>query len=501
MYVQKTDWGQITWYFVPDAKSHNQVMNVGVTEVGPGLSLPDHVHYANEQFLYILNGEGYYVIDGVKRDFHKGEFFHMAPDAAHMTVNTGTEPVRELLVSIPARYDQLMDFPRRSPARPLSHNSLYSAVEAIQLQLLGTQIFPITILDDTWSLVWQNDFFPPFCVNHCDPRGSPVGCACLCHEGAAECAEPGDGSFVCPRGLTVFHFPVVYEKKRLGTIRGGHVLVTQNSAIDPLELYDTPQSTITGMQDTLRHIVKSILSFCEFDSVRQELEDKSLQAFRTEQDKRRLQQHLGACMGSVANVRINRHFLFNTLTAIASMALVGERQEVYEAVVDLAKMFRYTMTTNLQFVQLSSELDNLRIYLKMQQLRHRGDLEVNFSVPENLGAAMVPFNFLQPVVENAFTHGFPKSEPPHRLDFSAQGSRRTGRVAFVVTNNGNAPDEVTLNRVLQGVQSNTGHGLGLVYAKLATLYGQNFSFHMEVTGEGETRVVIEIPFVSSGGDS
>ena len=154
-------------------------------------------------------------------------------------------------------------------------------------------------------------------------------------------------------------------------------------------------------------------------------------------------------------------------------------------------MFRYTMATELRFVPLSSELEYLDTYLGLQKLRYREQLEINFAISSDVKTVQVPFNFLQPIVENAFVHGFSALEGERRIWVDAE--KRDDVVEIRVTNNGSIPDDITVNRVRRSMAGNTGHGLSLIYEKLKSAYGDRFTMDICTISETGVRIIVTVP--------
>lgn len=488
MQIQKTAWGQVEWLTSGDSPGSAKVMSVGLATIRPHSLEESHIHYEVEQFIYILRGSGYELVDGEKRSFSPGMFYYLPPNITHEVTNPGDEEVVHLLISVPTGFREPPEQDRE--AAGCSSGSFCGAVEAIRNQLMESAL-PITIFDDMGNLLLQNEKYPAYCVERCGPAHSPGDCPCFSGRKQTE-VPTGNVGQVCPHGLTVFHTPILYKNQFLGSIFSGHILLGEERAGPKrIGMYDTPLGTMLAIQKWTMNVAKSLTSFCGFDALRQSLNQKDLLLAQTQRTQSALEADLRAMRNTVTNLKINRHFLFNTLNAIAGQALEGDRVTTYQTIVDLAKMFRYSASSELQLVPLRSELEYLETYLHMQRLRYGGDLTAALSCEEAACGALVPFNFLQPIVENAFVHGFADFSGHKRLDIRIAAA--DGRLSFRITNWGAPIDEVTLKRVRAGMASNSGHGMSLVYAKLEAVYGEDFTIAIFSGPDQGTEVRLELP--------
>lgn len=414
-----------------------------------------------------------------------------------MTINTGIIPVREFLVSSPIRYDAGIQIDDRIDDEYIEEyglNMIYSAVEAIRSQLLNSITLPFTIYDEMWSVVIQNNKFSTYCSEMCDPMGNPKSCNCMLYREFDGVYMEEGVQFLCEYGLSVFHYPIIYNGKQLGSIRGGHILISDLTDRLYDEVYDSPRSTIIGIKSLLKQITRSISSYCTFNNSRLLLENKDKVLRDVLTSNKSLENDLFVINDKVTNLRINHHFLFNTLNSLASMALTDDRYNVYNSIIDLSKMFRYTMTVDLKVVSLNSEIEYLETYLNLQRLRYGKGLEVGYDIEDGLENITVPFNFLQPVVENAFTHGFSPSDDKKLLTIMVKKIDGLARISII--NNGVPLNNVTLNRVNKSLPSNTGHGLSLIYEKLKSAYSKDFKMEVISDGNEKTGVIMEIPIVN-----
>ena len=103
--------------------------------------------------------------------------------------------------------------------------------------------------------------------------------------------------------------------------------------------------------------------------------------------------------------RIRPHFLFNSMNTIASL-IRTQPAAAEHAVEDLSDLFRAALGADGAPSTLGSELELVRRYLAIEQLRLGERLQVTMQVDDLLPLQMpVPALLLQPLVENAVYHG------------------------------------------------------------------------------------------------
>jgi len=120
-------------------------------------------------------------------------------------------------------------------------------------------------------------------------------------------------------------------------------------------------------------------------------------------------------------MQLQPHFLFNTLGAI--MVLVQQRRtEEAEAMLGrLSDLLRLTLEdVDTQEVPLDRELEFLRLYLSIEQVRFQDRLRVRITAGHDVLDALVPHMVLQPIVENAVRHGLGRSEEAVTVEVTAR---------------------------------------------------------------------------------
>lgn len=102
--------------------------------------------------------------------------------------------------------------------------------------------------------------------------------------------------------------------------------------------------------------------------------------------------------------RIRPHFLFNSLNTIAS--LTRSQPEIAEqAIEDLADLFRQSLSDARHQVPIEQELELVRHYLHIENLRLGDRLKVTWDIDRLPLNALIPALSIQPLLENAIYHG------------------------------------------------------------------------------------------------
>jgi two-component system LytT family sensor kinase len=189
--------------------------------------------------------------------------------------------------------------------------------------------------------------------------------------------------------------------------------------------------------------------------------------------------------------QINPHFLFNSLNTIA--ALVHDQPQVAEQMtVRLARIFRHVLKqTERPFSSLQEEMDFLRAYLDIEQIRFGERLEIDFRIAASVAESQVPSLILQPLVENAIKHGLAPKLGECRLIIS--GSRDDEHVLLSVEDNGVG----TSNGGTAADAGSSGIGLRNVRERLRTLYGEQARLQFESELRRGSRAAVYLPLAAA----
>ena len=198
--------------------------------------------------------------------------------------------------------------------------------------------------------------------------------------------------------------------------------------------------------------------------------------------------------------QINPHFLYNTLDAIVWLAEAGEQKKVVSMVGSLSDFFRISLNQGQDILDVKEELQHVRSYLEIQQMRYQDILQYEICVPEELNHCQIPKITLQPLVENAIFHGIePKGCAGHiRIHVGYETSDNTEKIRIDVTDDGVG---MTADKAAQVLRSNDDSsadffreiGVSYVHKRLQYQFGAEYGITIE-SKEGEyTTMSIHIP--------
>ena len=202
----------------------------------------------------------------------------------------------------------------------------------------------------------------------------------------------------------------------------------------------------------------------------------------------RLKAELAQAQLQALKMQLQPHFLFNTLNSISAL-LDEDVDAADEMLARLGDFLRMTLqNSGAQQVRLQEELEFLRCYLQIEQVRFQDRLTVSFDVAPEALDAMVPNLILQPIVENAIRHGVVTQAGPGRIDVCA--ARLNGALVLQVKDNG--PGLVSVQDSASKLRG--GVGLSNTRARLEQLYGAAQRLEMADAIGGGLQVTLEIPF-------
>ena len=177
--------------------------------------------------------------------------------------------------------------------------------------------------------------------------------------------------------------------------------------------------------------------------------------------------------------RINPHFLHNSLNSIAGL-VHHDPDKAEQMTLLLSKLFRYTTGTKDQhFNTIKEELDIVKTYLAIEQVRFGDRLIYDLDVEKEVENKEIPRFLLQPIVENAIKHGISKLSQQGLIRIKI--TKENDYLILAVHDNG-APFSDNFF---------TGYGLQSIQDKLKLLYGAQAQ--LIIDNADYKQVIIKLP--------
>jgi sensor histidine kinase YesM len=254
---------------------------------------------------------------------------------------------------------------------------------------------------------------------------------------------------------------------------------------------------ITGMsvtEDLSLVLINSAISNLGSNLLRYWLIASAYHAVAYHREVRDREVHAARLQGSLAQAkleslqgRLHPHFLFNTLNSIGALIRddPASAEQMLGALSDLLRASLHAEPS--REVTLERELDLVRQYVSIQQMRFQDRLHVSIEAGPDVLNAYVPHLVLQPLVENAIRHGIAPREGPGHVRIAAG---RTGeRLRLIVEDDG-----VGLTEAQRGIG---GFGLSGTEARLEHLYGGRAS--LDVCSRVPSGIVatVDLPYHTS----
>ncbi|KAA9005380.1 sensor histidine kinase [Paenibacillus spiritus] len=232
---------------------------------------------------------------------------------------------------------------------------------------------------------------------------------------------------------------------------------------------------------------------------------KALLSEVTETEKRKQK----ADMRALQN-QINPHFIYNTLESIRMLAESNDDPRVAKLTYMLGLQMRYSITRSDKAVTVRQELEHVRNYFNLLQIRFPDKFRLDLQVPNSLMELPVLKLVFQPIVENAVFHGLERKAGLGTIAITAE---RSGHfVLFTVRDDGVGMDQATLealnsslNRVIGdfGEEEASRFGIGLhnVNERLRMHYGPEAGLQVESEEGLGTSVTLRFPVHAEQEDS
>ncbi len=253
-------------------------------------------------------------------------------------------------------------------------------------------------------------------------------------------------------------------------------LVVEGRVIGTLQVYAASVSAgLVRATTEVARWVSGQLELAELDHSRNRLVEAEVRALRAQ---------------------ISPHFIYNSLTAIASFVRT-DPERARELLLEFADFTRYSFRRHGDFTTLSEELRSIERYLALEKARFGDRLQVMLRVAPEVLPVTVPFLCLQPLVENAVRHGLGSKPGEGHISIVAEDAG--GDCVIEIEDDGVGEDPERVRRSLAGAEPEAdSFGLGNVDERLRTVFGDEYGLVVETAVGAGTKVTVRVPKFSPG---
>jgi hypothetical protein len=202
---------------------------------------------------------------------------------------------------------------------------------------------------------------------------------------------------------------------------------------------------------------------------------------RKEAEYHRMSQQVTEAKLQALQAQVEPHFLYNTLANVQALTEVdpGRANTMVGHLIQYLRNALPKMRESISSV--GQEVELVRAYLNILQMRMGDRLTFDIAVPESLTAAPFPPLMLPSLVENAIKHGLEPQREGGNVHISAQA--QDGRLRVTVADTG------------RGFADSIGTGVGLenIRERLGALYGEGAKLTLESNAAGGVIATIEVP--------
>lgn len=193
--------------------------------------------------------------------------------------------------------------------------------------------------------------------------------------------------------------------------------------------------------------------------------------------------------------QIKPHFLYNSLECIHWQAVADGNKEISVLVKALAQYYRICLSRGKEIIPLKQELEHIRSYLVIQNMRYDNIIELEDNIPEEFYFLQIPKMTLQPLIENAIYHGI-------RIKEGEKGKitldiRKEGKDVYLMiqdSGNGMSPEKIQeMNQSISQYDEKFGYGVRNVNKRIELMFGKEYGLHFSQNELGGLTVEIHLP--------
>lgn len=196
--------------------------------------------------------------------------------------------------------------------------------------------------------------------------------------------------------------------------------------------------------------------------------------------------------------QIKPHFIYNTLNSVKILASYNKQNEIAKALQRLAGLIRHTFSFTESYCTFEDEINYIKDYIALMQMCYVNNIDVTYDIDEEISGCTVPAILLQPIVENAISHGLAMKlvEKGEAAKLSIRAVRENEKVLIEVTDNGAGISPEKLKNIFEIEPNKMEKGVGIknISERIKLLYGDAFGLTIKSIEGMFTTVSINLPF-------
>ncbi|KZL91056.1 PocR ligand-binding domain-containing protein [Clostridium magnum] len=297
--VQKFEWGEVVWLHEP-TNLLTERLSAGLVKFFPGKSQYSHIHFGEEQILYVLSGEGIHMVNGEEKHIKEGMLMHSPPYSEHEVINTGKDNLVFLITYTPSKLMEVHPDVSIANDKHILEVLEKEVLENIQREVAEILQLSVIIVDNDNNYVTEPINTNKFCdlckrMNVCQEKNRK-------YEGGL---KELDKAFACCSNIITIMIPILVNNRIFGYIKCGYFLLNrsedmeriisekfggQNLNVEELiaaynEIPVIPKSRLYAVRESLGIVSKLISQIIENNLVEKELSKKNNEILKNAQEK------------------------------------------------------------------------------------------------------------------------------------------------------------------------------------------------------------------------
>ena len=327
--------------------------------------------------------------------------------------------------------------------------------------------------------------------------------------------------YKCHAGLIDIAVPIIVNSQYLGTMMAGQVKCLDtvppyseelpsyyNWSVDPeyselfKEIEFLPRQRIEAIAHTLFIVVNYIVEKKILEIAQETVNKQKEQLIQEIKTRAELENSLKEAELMALQNQINPHFMFNILSTINRLIGLEQYDKAQKVLDAFTKMLRSNLHDIRKILPLERELDYIKRYLYIQNIRFRDRILYQIEVEPSLLQFQIPFFTLQPLIENAIVHGLEPKEGGGKLFLFGEKTKRGYKIKINDTGLGMTTNQ--LNTIMLNLKSgkalgkDVGHiGIYNVYKRLSIYMGEN-NFRFKIKSVLNKGTSISLEFLIQG---